>query len=178
MEKIRLQTAEQNKEKSDPKASLLGSLFSWGGSSPEKASPGKSKKLTVKEELKKILNVIDESGEGAESNDSIVQMTCSLEISQGKIKLYQSLAGGKETVEFRYLGLGLNYVNTMGQHKLRLKVRSIQLLSSGQHEVTVCMKISDPANEYLNVGLSYTRRGSDNYLSANLDVVCPSLLNR
>ena len=169
-EKIR-QTSAALSEKQSGKgtpSSLLGSLFSWGGNSPK---PSPTKKLTVKDELKKILCVIDEEKTGPD--DVIVQTTCSLEIKNGKVKLYQSDSpAGKETVEFKYFGLAVDYTNKQGEHRLKLKVKSIELISMGQHhEVTTFMKISDPANEYLNLGLSYIRRGTDNYLSATLDAV-------
>lgn len=151
LERIRQAAAQKA-----PKGSLLGSFFSWG-SRPEESA----KKPTLKQELKQILDIIEEAK--GDDNEGISLLECEFRISFGKIKLYQQVNKSKETVEFRYQGLHLNHSHCNNEDRVRFRVAGVEALSIGSNggEVAKFIQVSDSSEDYLNCEINLSKKGHD-----------------
>jgi len=161
MEKIR-----QTEEQKTPKGSLLGSIFFWG--SKPQVIP---KKPTLKQELEQILDIINEAK--MDANEEISLIECEFLITLGKIKLYQQVKSSKETVEFRYQGLHLNYMHCSNQDLVKVKMAGIEFVSIGSNggEVTKFIHVSDPNEDYLDCEMNLIKKDDDFFISAKLNAV-------
>ena len=157
---------QQIEAQKTPKGSLLGSFFSWGNN-PE------PKKPSLKQELRQIISAIEEENIIEDVDEGISLIKCEFAIVRGKAKIYQQIHGIKETIEFRYQGLHINYKHFNNQHLVNFNVAAIELLSIGSNggEVTKFLHVSDPNKDYLDCKINFVKKGNDLLLFAEINAV-------
>ena len=166
MEKQR--QTEENKQGN--KETMFGSLIFWGKKPKEK--------LSLKEEISQIFLLInqeiDKTTPILNKAKTKVMTTWILDIAKGKIGLYQRMDSmTKQTVEFSYKGLRVNYTDETIEKLLSVKIQSVEFISKSKpnKETIKFMTISNPANDYLNLELKLRRDKSDYFINVSLNAV-------